>query len=368
MMAVSTFDKRELRNVLGTFTTGVTIVTTRTPDGKAHGMTVNSFSSVSLDPPLVLWSQALSSGSYAAFQEAEHFAVNILADDQVALSDRFAQAQADKFAGVQLSDDCAGSPVLAGSAAHLECTKIATYPGGDHVVYIGHVDRIGYSHRRPLAFASGRYMIPYAQDLGPVSIQLGAAKTPSAAGVRTAVAAMPAICEAVGHHTLCLSVWGNHGPTSLYWEPSAHPVSDNLPTGLVMNVTSSAAGRAFAAFLPSDITARFIEEDLRLFRRADEDPRIQRAEFDAEIETSRQHGVSRRIQSETSQRLHKIATAAFGAPIRDAQGQMLMALTMISHVDRLEHDWNGPAVAALKQGCEVITNNLVTNHLCAAVN
>lgn len=358
MTAVSAFDKRQLRNVLGTFTTGVTIITTRTPDGRAHGITANSFSSVSLDPPLVLWSQALTSGSYAAFQQAEHFAVNILAEDQVALSNRFAQAQEDKFAGVRHVEGRAGVPILTGSAAHLECTKIATYPGGDHVVYLGHVDCIGHSNRRPLAFASGRYMIPYAQDLGPVSIQLGAAKTPAAADVRTAIAAMPAICEAVGHHSLCLSVWGNHGPTSLYWEPSAQPVSDNLPTGLVMNVTSSAAGRAFVAFLPSEISSRFIDEDLRLFRSADEDPVAQRSAFDAEIEATRRHGVARRIQSTTSQRLHKTATAAFGAPIRDVEGQMVMALTMISPVNRLAHDRDSPAVMALKRGCEQIEKQL----------
>jgi flavin reductase (DIM6/NTAB) family NADH-FMN oxidoreductase RutF/DNA-binding IclR family transcriptional regulator len=355
---LTTFDKRQLRNVLGTFTTGVTIVTTRTPDGKMHGVTANSFSSVSLDPPLVLWSQALTSKSYAAFQEAEHFAVNILADDQVAISNHFAKSQEDKFAGIEHTKGIGGVPVVTGSAAHLECTKIAAYPGGDHVVYLGRVDCIGQSSRRPLAFAGGRYMIPYAHDLGPVSIQLGAAKTPAAADIRTAMAALPALCEAVGQHSLCLTVWGNHGPTALYWEPSVRPVSDNLPTGLVMNVTSTASGRAFAAFLPTETTGHFIEEDLRLFRGADEDPVVQRNNFDAEIEATRQHGVSRLIDPAPAHRLHKIATIAFAAPIRDADGQMVMALSMISHVDRLEADWNGPAVAALKQGCEQISRQL----------
>lgn len=355
---LTTFDKRQLRNVLGTFTTGVTIVTTRTPDGKSHGVTANSFSSVSLDPPLVLWSQALTSKSYAAFQESEHFAVNILADDQVDVSNHFAKSQEDKFAGIEHTEGIGGVPVVTGSAAHLECTKIASYPGGDHVVYLGRVECIGQSSRRPLAFAGGRYMIPYAHDLGPVSLQLGGAKTPSAADMRIAMAAMPAICEAVGQHSLCLTVWGNHGPTAVYWEPSAQPVSENLPTGLVMNVTSTASGRAFAAFLPAETTGHFIEEDLRLFRGADEDPAAQRSAFDAEIEATRQHGVSRLIDPAPAHRLHKIATIAFAAPIHAADGQMVMALSMISHVDRLEADWNGPAVMALKHGCEQISRQL----------
>ena len=92
----SAIDKRELRNVLGAFTTGVTIVTTRDDAGQAHGLTANSFSSVSLDPPLVLWSQSKAASSFAAFQGSEHFAINILADDQIAVSNQFAKSGADK--------------------------------------------------------------------------------------------------------------------------------------------------------------------------------------------------------------------------------------------------------------------------------
>ena len=184
MSAIAPFDQRQLRNVLGTFVTGVTIVTTRDAQGAAHGVTANSFSSVSLDPPLVLWSQALTSKSYPAFRDSEHFAVNILADDQVEISNRFAKSHADKFSGIAHSNGVGGSPVLSGLAAHLECVKVATYPGGDHVVYLGRVERVGQSSRRPLAFGSGRYMIPYAHDLGPVALQIGSA-TPASVDARS---------------------------------------------------------------------------------------------------------------------------------------------------------------------------------------
>ena len=358
MTHLTSFDKRQLRNVLGTFTTGVTIVTTRTPDGKMHGVTANSFSSVSLDPPLVLWSQALTSKSYSAFQESEHFAVNILADDQVETSNHFAKSQEDKFAGIEHFEGLGGAPVIRGSAAHLECVKVASYPGGDHVVYLGRVERIGHSSRRPLAFAGGRYSVPYAHDLGPVSMQLGAAKPADSAAIRIVVAAMPAICEALGEHSLCLSVWGNHGPTAIYWEPSGQPVSENLPTGLVVNVTSTASGRAFAAFLPSEITRRFIDEDLRLFRGAEEDEAAQRLAFDNEIEQTRRHGLARAVDPAPALRLHKIATNAFAAPIHDVTGTMVMALCMVAHVDKLDAEWSGKAPTELKRACDALSRQL----------
>jgi hypothetical protein len=96
------FDSRDLRRVLGTFVTGVTVVTTTDDEGRFHGVTANSFSSVSLDPPLVLWSQAVKSHSHPAFFKAERFAVNILAEDQIELSQRFAKSSLEKFAGIDV--------------------------------------------------------------------------------------------------------------------------------------------------------------------------------------------------------------------------------------------------------------------------
>lgn len=341
------FDKRQLRNVFGTFTTGVTIVTTRGADGKAHGVTANSFSSVSLEPPLVLWSQALTSKSHAAFMESEHFVVNILADDQVAISNQFAKSADDKFAGIRHSDGIGGTPVIEGSAAHLECTKVATYPGGDHVVYIGRVERIGHSHRRPLAFAGGRYAVPFAHELSPVATRLPNAKAVAMPALKRAIVELARVADEVGQHSLCLSVWGNHGPTALYWEASSRPVSDHLQAGIVMSVTNSAAGRAFCAFLPIESTRHFIDEDLRLYRTQGEDATSQKAAFDAEIELTRRQGMARVIDPPHASLLHKIPTIAFAAPIFDASGAMVMALSMIAPVDRLDPAWSGAAPSAL---------------------
>jgi len=114
------FDLRDFRSALGTFATGVTIVTARSASGGLYGMTANSFTSVSLTPPLVLWSASLYAQSLQAFQEGSHFVVNILAHDQIELSNKFARTHENKFAEIDhIIPEC-GAPVLIGSAAHFE--------------------------------------------------------------------------------------------------------------------------------------------------------------------------------------------------------------------------------------------------------
>lgn len=152
------FDQRQLRDALGTFVTGVAVMTTRDKDGVAHGVTANSFSSVSLEPPLILWSHALTSRSYFAFRDANHFAVNILAEDQMAISNHFAHSRDDKFNGVAHRAGLGDAPIIGGAAAYLECVKVESYLVGDHMLYIGRVERIGKSPRKALAFSGGKYM------------------------------------------------------------------------------------------------------------------------------------------------------------------------------------------------------------------
>ena len=354
MTSMAPFDKRELRNVLGTFVTGVTVVTTRDAQGRAFGVTANSFNSVSLDPPLVLWSQSTSTGSYPAFRDSDTFVVNILADDQVHLSNHFAKPQEDKFKVVAHTDGIGGAPVLHGAAAHLECVKVATYPGGDHVVYLGRVERMSQAGRRPLAFAQGRYMVPYAHDLGPMSLGMGHAAPVPTEAIRLATDAMPRVSQELGDHTLCLAVWGNHGPTAIRWEPGVKPVSDQLRAGLVMSVTRSAAGRAFAAFMSPELTQRFIDEDLRLSRSKQESETSQREAFEAEVEQARSHGLARAAHPRRSS-ADGLTVNAFSAPIFDAEDRMLMALTVTSRAERLSPDWDGEVATGLKRAADSIT-------------
>jgi flavin reductase (DIM6/NTAB) family NADH-FMN oxidoreductase RutF len=156
--AQAAFDLRDFRNALGSFATGVTIVTTRGRDGEPVGLTVNSFASVSLEPPLVLWSQSLYAQSLPAFQEASHFVVNVLAADQVELATRFAGDHDNRFLDVQHIVPEHGAPVIGGCAAHFECRNEARYYGGDHIIFVGRVERYAYTRKPTLMFCHGHYM------------------------------------------------------------------------------------------------------------------------------------------------------------------------------------------------------------------
>lgn len=151
-------DRGAFRRTLGEFATGVTVITT-TVDGVSYGLTSNSFSSVSLEPPLVLWSIRRESQSFAAFETCEHFAVNVLADDQIALSQLFAKSGPDKFRGVAHTRGLGEAPLLQDIAASFECRRTQAYEGGDHLILVGEVEAFSRYDRAPLIFAKGRYAV-----------------------------------------------------------------------------------------------------------------------------------------------------------------------------------------------------------------
>lgn len=152
------FGMRELRDCFGSFYTGVTVVTTTGDDGRLHGATINSFSSLSLDPPLVLWSQRRGSSTFPIFSAAKYFAINILAEDQIEISRIFASGRPDKFAEVETRRGLGGIPIILGCSAYLQCSNEIDYPGGDHVIFVGRVEQIETAGRPPLLFGAGRYL------------------------------------------------------------------------------------------------------------------------------------------------------------------------------------------------------------------
>lgn len=151
------FDPREFRRALGAFTTGVTIVTTRGPDGRDYGLTANSFNSVSVDPPLVLWSLNKTAASAPAFTSAEHFAVHILSTDQEPLSNLFATRGIDRFAGLSVTRGPGDMPLLDGCSARFQCRTTYQYEGGDHIIFVGEVLSFDSYAKPPLVFHSGSY-------------------------------------------------------------------------------------------------------------------------------------------------------------------------------------------------------------------
>jgi flavin reductase (DIM6/NTAB) family NADH-FMN oxidoreductase RutF len=151
-------DSKALRAALGSFATGITVVTVRGPSGEAVGLTVNSFNSVSLEPPLVLWSLSLASPSLDVVSRASHFAVNVLSAEQGEISQRFASRIADKFAGLDSRAGIAGLPLIGGCCAWFECRTVAQYPGGDHIILLGEVERFSVgAAETPLLYFRGAY-------------------------------------------------------------------------------------------------------------------------------------------------------------------------------------------------------------------
>ncbi|PKO88675.1 MAG: nitrilotriacetate monooxygenase [Betaproteobacteria bacterium HGW-Betaproteobacteria-10] len=151
-------DSRDLRNALGRFATGIAVVTAIDPDGHPIGLTVNSFSAVSLAPALVLWCLDNSSHNLEAFRRASHHAINILAVDQQDISNRFATWPVDRFVGLSWQPGLGGAPVFADCCATFEVVNQTAHGAGDHTIFIGCVERFAENPARPpLLFHAGQY-------------------------------------------------------------------------------------------------------------------------------------------------------------------------------------------------------------------
>lgn len=398
-MTEAQIDKRGLRSVLGSFVTGVTIITTVDGEGVPYGLTANSFSSVSLEPPLVLWSQSLAAPSYPAFRDAERFAVSILSEHQTELSSKFAKSATDKFDGVDTFRGLGGIPLIKGACAYLECRKVTSYPGGDHAVFLGEVERMERSSTRPLVFGGGRYLVAYPHDLGGFSLDLGVANIDHLHAVRLGSAAIAELASEIGT-TTALGVWGNKGPTIVRWEESARPVAASLRTGLVLPIMRSAAGQIFGAFLPRELTGPILDPELEeaaaaeprafqyyssrdaaeealdfgdylpdemageftrvdLGRVAEESRRslrLSRAEAERILADVRTRGLARNIDLEPDVPSEdKIAVVA--APVFNRDGLLVLAVAAAAHGNEIE-SWKSPVVQAVRRAGETLSRRL----------
>jgi 4-hydroxyphenylacetate 3-hydroxylase, reductase component len=164
----SEIDARALRRALGNFATGVTVITAQNTLGEKVGLTANSFNSVSLDPPLILWSLDKNARSMGVFDAASHFAVNILSAEQINLSNHFSRQQEDKFAGVDWREGEGGCPLLSGCAGSFQCEAHSKIDAGDHYIYLGKVLAFDDPGRPPLFYHRGSYsMIAAHPGLAP---------------------------------------------------------------------------------------------------------------------------------------------------------------------------------------------------------
>ncbi|MDB5970354.1 MAG: hypothetical protein JWQ90_2804 [Hydrocarboniphaga sp.] len=176
----SNIDAKLFRQALGAFTTGVTIVTTVDEAGNDVGVTANSFNSVSLDPPMVLWSIGRSSTNINTFIAARHFAVHVLASDQDTLASQFSKRGVDRFAGLQLERGPGGIPLLDGCTARFQCRMAFQYEGGDHLILVGEVLEFDHYEREPLVFKGGRYAFAMPKSNVPSAITADPGAAPGA--------------------------------------------------------------------------------------------------------------------------------------------------------------------------------------------
>ena len=159
MIAAQTpnFSIPEFRQALGLFATGVTIITARALDGTLIGLTASSFNSVSLDPPLILWSLGLKARSLEQFKTCSHYAVNILSSEQSDLAMHFSRSDANRFDGVDFQIGQSGAPVIGGCLAGFECFNRSRYEEGDHIIFVGQVERFSAGAGEPLVYQNGRF-------------------------------------------------------------------------------------------------------------------------------------------------------------------------------------------------------------------
>ena len=348
----TTIDPAELRRCLGSFVTGVTVITALDDEGRPIGMTANSFNSVSLDPPLIVWSLRTNARAFPVYSKAKRFIVNILSEDQVEVSNRFAKSGPDRFDGVAITPGIDGLPLIDGCSAHLECHTEATYPGGDHLLFLGRVERIVGSARKPLAFGAGKYMVVHPYDIGAES----GAGSGNVATLNAVHLARP-ILEDLNRETdktVGLGVWGNLGPTLIWWIEARKALHVRLRCGMVLPLLGSSTGKVFAAFSEPQLTARYLDAEIAAVQHLPDSPFRTREAVDVHLAVVREQRLAS-IYDAIILDVNELGVNAVSAPVFDAAGAIVLALTMMGEASFNEHD---PAVAKLRDAARRLSARL----------
>jgi flavin reductase (DIM6/NTAB) family NADH-FMN oxidoreductase RutF/DNA-binding IclR family transcriptional regulator len=336
---------------LGSFVTGVTVITVLDEEGRPIGMTANSFNSVSLDPPLIVWSLRSNASTYGAYSRAKRFVVNILSETQVDISQRFARSGPDRFEGVTTTPGIVGIPLITGCAATFECSTEATYPGGDHLLFLGRVERLASSALKPLAFGAGKYMVVHPYDHAP---HASAAPVASLNAVHLARPVLEELSRETDK-TVGLGVWGNFGPTLIWWIEAQQPLDLRLRCGMVLPLLGSATGKVFAAFSPPELTQSFLEAEIAAAQRSESAPFTSRAAVDAHLATVRAKRLGA-IDNAILADINERGVNGYSAPVFDASGAIVLALTMMG--DSASFPATDPALQRLSEAARGLSARL----------
>jgi len=359
MTAISTqadlpsVDPDELRRCLGSFVTGVTVMTALDEDGNLVGMTANSFTSLSLDPPLIVWSLRLNSSSMPIYKKAHRFVVNILAQDQIDISNRFSKSAPDRFNGIPFKTGIAGVPLIDGCASYLECKLEASYPGGDHLLFVGRVERIQLSERKPLAFGGGRYMVVHPYD-NKSSDGMASEHVATLNAIHLARPCLEDINRDTGK-TVGLGVWGNMGPTMIWWIEARRPLELRLRFGLVVPLLGSATGKIFAAYSNSELINSLVEAEIEAGRKNNATSLTSHDEVQQHLALVRERRCAT-ISDLIMPDIHDKGVHAVSVPVFDAAGAIVLALTMMD--DATEFQDSDKAVVVLKAEALILSKRL----------
>ena len=348
----SAIDPAELRRCLGSFVTGVTVITVLDDDGKPVGMTANSFNSVSLDPPLIVWSLRTNARAYPVYSKAKRFVVNILSEEQVDISNRFAKSGPDQFDGVATTPGIDGLPLIDACSAHLECRTEATYPGGDHLLFLGRVERIVGSARKPLAFGAGKYMVVHPYDNGADN-GMGSGNVATLNAVHLARPILEDLNRETDK-TVGLGVWGNLGPTLIWWIEARKALHVGLRCGMVLPLLGSSTGKVFAAFSDPQLTARYLDSEIAAMQHIPDSPFKSREAVDQHLALVREHRLAS-IYDAIIVDVNELGVNAVSAPVFDAAGAIVLALTMMGDASFNERD---PAVTKLRDAAKRLSKRL----------
>jgi DNA-binding IclR family transcriptional regulator len=245
-------------------------------------------------------------------------------------------------------------PLLRRCSAWLECKLVSQVPGGDHVIFVGEVQTIRRTDRRPLAFGGGQYLVADAHDLGKPPPGLGSTVQSQLHAARIGARAMLRLSEEFDE-TMALAVWGNHGPTVTAWQPSSTPVSHSLPLGLAMRVTSTATGLALAAHLPSEATRRLVSAELASNAAGMNAGPVDEEELRTLLDQVRAQGLAMRTPGTFygSDRW----VNAISVPVLDSSGHAVIALTAIGAAERFP-GVDSPLAKALKRTAADLSRRL----------
>ncbi|MEO8278698.1 MAG: flavin reductase, partial [Ideonella sp.] len=254
----------------------------------------------------------------------------------------------DKFGSASIRQGLGGIPLIDGCAAYLECRRVASHEAGDHMIFVGEVERMELTDLRPLAFGGGRYLIAHAHDFGVASTARDASNRSRLQAVRLATHAAVELSARLDE-TIGLSVWGNHGPTVVHWELSRQPVSVSLRVGAVLPVLRSATGLVFTAWLPRDETAEYVEAEWAAAAALELGDELLPAGLEARLAGIRREGQC--IASFRASFIDRsdVAVNALSVPVFHGDGRILLALTALGSSDRLDIGAEAQVPRALRE-------------------